>query len=267
MATAYIENTATIDAGVTDGDDIYFVRGATPATVNTDKSGLGAGGLGKVFIAHPWVANIGTSGAPFKAEIGADADSILDNAAGGGTLWYDIDGFADVCDLVRSHGPGSRRTVLQTVGTATALECVTGVVDVQEPVAATTVRIGGTGLVNMPDSASTDPTLVEIGGGSWITERGATTVDQWGGLADVNAGTNTFGTYTVRGGVLMLRQSGTFTLLEWLDGVVDTSNLGRNITLTDLTVWAGVNQSALNDLLNNPLVTVTNPVTFRMDNA
>ena len=269
MASDNVENTATIAAGVTDGDDIFFVQGATNVTGNIDKSGLGANGLGKVHLAHPWVADVGTSGTPFKAKISADSDSIFDNKAGGGTFFYAIDGSADVCDLVRSSGPGTRRTVLQTIGTATVVECASGIVDVNTPVAATTVRISGTGLVNMPDSSSTDPTLVEIGGGSWVTERGATTLTVWGGGADVNAGTNAFGTVNLHGGTAMWRQSGTITALNWLGplGVFDTSKLGRAMTITTVTVWAGVDQNALHDLIANPLITITNPVVYRMGNA
>ena len=37
MATQFIENASTIDAGLTDGDDLYFVEGATNVTGNIDK--------------------------------------------------------------------------------------------------------------------------------------------------------------------------------------------------------------------------------------
>ncbi|MCH7526804.1 MAG: hypothetical protein IID39_05150 [Planctomycetes bacterium] len=267
MASDIVENTDTINSGVTDGDDIFFAEGATDVTVNIDKSGLGANGLGKVFLAHPWVANVGTFGAPFKAEISADSDSIFDNKAGRGTFYYEINGNANVCDLVRSSGPGTRLTVLQTGGTATVVECASGIIDVSEPVAATTLRLSGNGLINMPDAASTDPTLVELTGGSWVTERGATTVDNWGGMVDANVGANTFGTINQRGGSFMLRQSGTITALNWSGGNFDITKLGRNVIITTLTVWAGVNQNALHDLIHSPLTVITNPIVYRMGNA
>ena len=266
MATVTVENSNDVGSPG-DGGSVFFIEGATPVTVNVDQSAVGADGLNVVSLAHPWVANVGTSGAPFKAEISDPAGSNpgLYNAAGGGTFFYEINGTANFCDLVRSYGPGTRRTVLQTTGTATVVECASGIIIVEEPVTAITVRIGGNGLVEMPDAASTDPTLVEIGGGSWVTERGAATVDQWGGTADVNAGTNTFGTYNLDGGVARWRQSGTITTLNWRSGIFDISKLGRELTITTLNVWANVNQNALHDLLRSHIATVTN-VNYRMGN-
>ena len=265
--TTYIQNTSTIVDSDAVGDDIFFVRGDTPVTGATlNKSGIGATGLGKVFLAHPWGANIGTSGTPFEAEISADTDSILDNQAGGGTLFYSINGTADECDLVRSHGPGNRRTELQTTGVVAALEVTSGVVNVNTPVAATTVRIGGSGTVLMPDAASTDPTLVEIGGGTWKTERGAATVVQFGGLADVDAGTNAITTWNLYGGVAMIRQMGTLATLNWYGGVLDLSKLGRDMIFTTVNVWGYVYPAALRDLERRIMIT-SSTINYRMRHA
>ena len=260
MADNFVDNAADIDpgSGHAAGDNLYFQSGATAATTNLNKSGLAAGGHAQVAVAFGWTADIGTAASPLRAEISSGASARLLYSAGGGRMYYRPNGNTDLCDLLRNVGPGSRHLYLVTGGTVTVAELSAAKTTINGAVTATTIRVSNTANVFILDDSSTDPTTLDIGGGTVTTERGATTVEQRAGQANWDAGTNTIGTYNLDGGTCLLEESGTITTLNWKAGAFDVSQLQRPLTITTANIWkTSVDNGSLVTILNHPLVTIT----------
>jgi hypothetical protein len=265
MATRIISNTATLGAsGHTAADDVFLQDGNTPLTTDIDASGLAAGGYDEFVVAFGWKANIGTFSNPLQAEV----STRFVYGAGAGQCWYYPNGDSDVCALLRVIGPGRPRMTLLTGGTITVLECSSGITDVTEPVAATTIRVDKSAIINILDNSSTDPTLLDASGGTVNTARGATTITQRGSAnVNVNAETNAIGTWNVDGGRAVLIESGTITTLNWKAGSFDVRQLNRPVTITTANIWTtAIDPATLNALLTHPLVTIGTP-NYIMDGA
>lgn len=261
MADRVLISTNDLDnaGAVAAADVIYFADGSIACTQNVDNNGLAAGGIDSCFVAAAWTGDIGTAGAPLIMEISSAGDSIFEYAAGGGRCWYEPRGSASVCDKLRVLNRGEMNLVAS--GTVVILECMSATTNLFAPVAATTLRVGGTGLCTVLDAASTDPTLVEVwGSGQLITDRGATAITQWGGSINMkNANENTVGTWTLYNGSALLKRCGTITTFNWFGGTLDTFRTQAPVTITTLNYVSGnVDKAALDYLLSgrNRLVTI-----------
>jgi hypothetical protein len=265
MANRTVINSGTLGAsGHTAADNVYFQDNNTPVVTDIDASGLAAGGYNDVVFALACRSLIGSFSAPFKAEI----SGMLDYGAGGGQCYYDAEGDADTCALMRVRGPGRPRMSV-VGGTITIAELSGGITDILESAAATTIRMMRNAILNLPDNGSTDPTLIDAGGGEVHSARGATTIDQRGSaLVEIDAGANNITTWTVGGGRALAKLFGTLTTLNWKHGLFDVRQLKGPVTITNTNVWVpDVDRTALDAFLNHPLITFSNAPTLIGESA
>lgn len=256
----FFKNVATLGV-VTNGDSLYLQSGNTAMLTNVDQSGRAAGGLAEVNVAREWMAGFGVDGAPFKAEINVNADSVFNYDAGKGKCYYNPEGGADpdICLKLRVTGIG--QMYLVDGGQVTELVSLASLTAIESAVIVPTLRVGGSAEVRLENSGSaTRPTLVEIGPGALLkSKRGVNgIVDQWGGKSVWDALTEAFTTVNLMGGEFDLGEGGTFTSLNWRAGLFNPRRLSRPLTIANFNVWPDVDEQEVIAVLGHPLITRTN---------
>lgn len=256
MAIQYIENNASLGSP-SEGDSIYVTGGSVTIDQNQDQSGLAAGGLTAVYVSQQFTGNMGTSAAPFKAEInpsGTSPPNGIFRWLGSGQCWYTPDGNSDICDILRVLN-GTMNLVGS--GTVNDLEIGGGRTIIGSSIVATTIR-QASGECRVEGLAGTAPTTVEIVGGTYYTRRGIAasgSLTLYGGTAQIDAQGNTIPTLNMSGGALELRQSGTITTMNLRGGDAENIVISRPITITTLNLWSSVRNASA--FTRNPLLTIT----------
>ncbi|MEM9165750.1 MAG: hypothetical protein AAGB48_01865 [Planctomycetota bacterium] len=237
MATLYaggVNSSFSTDVGsVSDGDEILLTRGSVSYTTDLDQSSSELEQL--------WVGNgfDGTIGAP-----GSSLQVNLDGSTYTGDFVYSSPGnFAYIAAASEIQRAQVLRTgssgVYFTDGTVTLLEVASGAVSVNDQTDVPTLRMGG-GSVTVGTHASQALDTVTLNGGSLVTERSVGTVTiSKGATLMQETRTATATSLTVEG--VLRWKGGTITTLEARSGsVVDFSGLQSDLTITNSTVWSGV---------------------------
>jgi len=251
-ATRYIAAGSTTLGTVTIGDDIKVLGGSAEIATNTDQSSLTD--ILSVEVPASFNGSFGTVTAPFKAQV----TSFFEYAATGGNAYFvseDDTGAETSAKLIMPKGTGGHFH-FNEMGMITSAEIASGSFTVAAACVVTNLYCGQGATVRLFDSASTDPTLVQMAGGNLYLDRGATTltVSQGSNCWIQGVNVNAIGTLNCLGGNVWLIESGTITTANvWNGPVPNCSRLGRPLTISNTNI--NMSLPGAEDFLNHPLIT------------
>lgn len=258
MATQTIKGSTTFGAA-NGGDTFYILDGGSVISGNLDYSGVNT--CVTCEVAKGFTGDIGTSANSFLTAF----STRLVYAAGGGNMYFDSNALdTETTALIQCIGNGHFHFVGGSTGIATRFEAIGGMVTVSNGPTLTTARFGGNVSANLLDTGSgTTIVTLDVVGGSVYSQRPHTTINALRGAlvldADSANGVNAHGTVNAYGAAVTVNDSGTITTLNWYAGMVDAAKLTRPLTITNSTVNMSLAGAAT--LLNNPMITFTNPTT------
>lgn len=263
MATQIIKAGTTSLGAANAGDSFYIQEGGQGISGNVDYSAVNTSVTG--LVAKGFSGSIGTSANPWITSF-----STRLVYGGSGHLYFK--GHAadtDVSALVQCTGTGYFHFLTQ--GTATRFEAISGTQYVANGVTLTTARFGGTASATINDTGTgaAVTTLEVYRGASVYSQRPHTTINLYGGTltldADDAGDVNAHTTVNVVGGTLILKDSGTITTINYIDGVIQAARLTRILTITNTNINMTLPgaQSFL-DMATNGLIVFTNTPTRLM---
>jgi len=224
-------NTAPDGSGSTGlpsaGDTLYIT---TPNELNAGLTALAAIALHSVYVNGPTTV---VAGSALSLQIASSYYLYYNGTSGSsGSGTFSVIGATGIANIIASPQGGALNIAS---GTVTNLFVTGGQVSIAGAATVTNIYNYGGTVITYSGAGST--TLLESTAGSTTSYRNMTTVNCHGSAQVVTAGTSTYTTVGITGGIFNSRSSGTMTTVNLKTGVLTPAGNTNTPTITNLNVF------------------------------